>query len=259
MSEIETKETVLPSGDKEFSPVQTIAYSLIISSIIIAISIIVGSNNISKSLSSGSVDTVKQAQNTNPGQPGAANPIAVASRTGEPVLGNPNAKVTIVEFADFQCPYCQRFFKDTFPKIKKDYVDTGKAKIVFRHFPLTSLHVNAQIASVAAECANQQGKFWEYHDTLYASGQGDGTGLDKASLEKYADQLGLNAGTLGLGKNKFNQCVESNATLSIVQADEAEGTKDGVNSTPSIFINGKLIVGAQPYNNFQQAIDAALK
>ena len=83
--------------------------------------------------------------------------------------------------------------------------------------------------------------------------------MDKASLEKYATSLGLNNGTLGFGKNKFNQCLESNATAATVSADQAEGTKDGVTGTPSFFINGKLIVGAQPFSTFQQAIDAALK
>jgi protein-disulfide isomerase len=164
-----------------------------------------------------------------------------------------------VEFGDFQCPFCKSYFQQTYPDIKSKYIDTGKVKLIFRHFPLTQIHVNAQISAVAAECANQQGKFWQYHDLLYTNGQSDGTALDKASLEKYATQIGLNSGTLGFGKNKFNQCLEGSATLSIVNADQQEGIKDGVSGTPSFFINGKPIVGAQPATTFETAIEAALK
>ena len=179
-------------------------------------------------------------------------PVKVADRANEPVLGSSSAKVTMVEFGDFQCPFCKSYFQQTLPDIKSKYIDTGKVKVIFRHFPLTQIHVNAQISAVAAECANQQGKFWQYHDMLYTDGQSDGTALDKASLEKYASQLGLNTGT-------FNQCLESNATLDIVNNDQAEGVKDGVTGTPSFFINGQMIVGAQPAAAFEQAIETALK
>jgi protein-disulfide isomerase len=88
-----------------------------------------------------------------------------------PVLGNEKAKITIVEFSDFQCPFCERFFIDTLPQLKKEYLDTGKAQLTFRHFPLTSIHPNAQKAHEASECANEQGKFWEYHDLLFQTQQ----------------------------------------------------------------------------------------
>jgi protein-disulfide isomerase len=189
--------------------------------------------------------------------PGAL--VTVADRANQPTLGSKDAKVTMVEFGDFQCPFCKQYFQQNFAQIKSQYIDTGKVRLIFRHFPLSSIHVNAQIAAVAAECANQQGKFWQYHDLLYTDGQSDGTGLDKASLEKYASSLGLNSGTFGFGKNKFNQCLESNATLSVVNADQAEGTKDGVTGTPTFYINGVQFVGAQPLTAFQAAIDADLK
>jgi protein-disulfide isomerase len=144
------------------------------------------------------------------------------------------------------------------PQIQSKYIDTGKVKLEFRHYPLTQIHAKAEISSVAAECANRQGKFWQYHDLLYQNGQADGAGLDKDSLVKYANQLGLNSGTLGFGKNKFNQCLDSNATLDVVNKDLAEGGKDGVSGTPSFFINGQQIVGAQPFAQFQTAIEAAL-
>jgi protein-disulfide isomerase len=245
------------------------AFSIILGAIIICAGLLYDGHELNKSLSSVVLSSAQtSAAPVQPvaqgaaaaGQPAApSGPVTVANRANQPTLGNANAKVTVVEFGDFQCPFCKQFYQQTFGQIKTNYIDTGKIKYIFRDFPLTQLHVNAQIAAEAAECANQQGKFWQYHDILYTDGQSDGTGLDKASLEKYADTLGLNSGTFGFGKNKFNQCLESNATLSIVNADQAEGAKDGVTGTPSFFINGQLIVGAEPYSQFQQAIDAALK
>ncbi len=84
-----------------------------------------------------------------------------------PVLGNDDAKITIIEFSDFQCPFCKQFYTDTLPQLKSEYLDTGKAQLTFRHYPLTSIHPNAETAHRASECANEQGKFWEYHDLLF--------------------------------------------------------------------------------------------
>lgn len=185
-------------------------------------------------------------------------PVAVAERKDAPVLGQANAKVTMVDFGDFQCPFCQRFFNDSFGSLKSKYVDTGKVKIVFRHFPLP-FHSNAQKAAEAAECASRQGKFWEYHDLLYKNGSGDGTGLAIADLKKYADGLGLNKGTLGFGKDKFNTCLDSGAAAAVVAQDIKDGQAAGVSGTPTFFINGKIMVGAQPTTAFEAAIDEALK
>lgn len=249
------------------TPAKIIGGSIILASLIVAGSIFYNSGLVLKALEKNAAGAAAQNGNTQAlagaqaqAQPAApAGPVNITDRSQEPVLGSASAKVTMVEFGDFQCPFCKSYFQQTYPDIKSKYIDTGKVKLVFRHFPLTQIHVNAQISAVAAECANQQGKFWQYHDLLYTNGQSDGTALDKASLEKYADQLGLNSGTLGFGKNKFNQCLEGNATLSIVNADQQEGLKDGVTGTPSFFINGKSIVGAQPASAFEQAIEAALK
>ncbi|HYV33277.1 MAG TPA: DsbA family protein [Candidatus Limnocylindria bacterium] len=235
-----------------------IANSIIVGAILISASIVYSGNLVAKYLVSPQVLGVTDALGSAPQTEAPTGPVSVADRSNEPMLGDKNAKVTIVEFGDFQCPYCQNFFKETFPKIKSQYIDTGKVKYIFRHYPL-SFHVNAQIAAVAAECANQQGKFWEYHDLLYTDGQSDGTGLAPADLKKYADSLNLNAGTFGFGTNKFNQCLDGKATLQIVKDDSAEGTKDEVSGTPTFYVNGKSIVGAQDFDVFQQAIDVALK
>jgi len=186
---------------------------------------------------------------TQPSAPAAPSaPVNVA--TGSHIKGDANAKVTIVEFSDFQCPFCKRHVQQTDSQIIKEYVETGKVKIAFRHFPL-SFHQNAQKAGEASECAAKQGKFWEMHDVLFEKGQGDGAGLDVASLKQYAVDLKLDTA-------KFNTCLDNGETASIVQQDFKDGQAAGVSGTPAFFINGKPLVGAQPFSSFKTAIDAAL-
>lgn len=191
---------------------------------------------------------------TNPNQPSAVPAVAggavkVEMRKEAPTLGK--GKVEIVEFSDFQCPFCQKFFNDAFKQIKAKYVDTGKAKLVFRHYPL-SFHQNAQKAGEAAECASRQGKFWQYHDVLFQKGQADGKGLETENLKQYAQDLGLNTG-------KFNSCLDNGETTSVVSGDVTAGNNAGVSGTPTIFINGQKVVGAQPFSAFESIIEAALK
>jgi protein-disulfide isomerase len=184
-----------------------------------------------------------------PSEPEApAGPVDVD--LGSNVMGDADAPVEIVEFSDFQCPFCQRFYQQTEQQIIDTYVKTGKAKLSYRHFPL-SFHQNAQIAAEASECAAQQGKFWEMHDMLFDRGSGDGTGLDATSLKSYAAELKLDTA-------KFNKCLDNHETLSKVQADEQAGQDAGVSGTPTFYINGKQLVGAQPFSSFQPVIDAEL-
>lgn len=262
---LEESEGPTPVPEKSWTEfVNPIALSVIVAALIIGASVFLGDHMLGKALVkqiavlqlAGTSGQLQQAA----AAPAAAptGPVTIADRPNEPTMGSSSAKVTMVEFGDFQCPFCKAYFQQTFSDIKTKYVDTGKVRLIFRHFPLTTIHVNAQIAAVAAECANQQGKFWEYHDLLYTNGQSDGTNLDKASLENYANQLGLNNGTFGFGKNKFNNCLESSATLPIVQGDQAEGIKDGVSGTPTFYINGVQLVGAEPTATFEQAIETAL-
>lgn len=168
------------------------------------------------------------------------------SEDDDPVLGDKNAKVTIIEFSDYECPFCARFATQTLPQIKDQYVKTGKVKIVFRDFPL-SFHANAQKAAEAAECADDQGKYWEYHDKLFANTQS----LDVTSLKQYAKDLGLDA-------TKFNSCLDTGKYTAEVKKDFSDGQAVGISGTPSFVINGKLVVGALPFEMFKQEIDAAL-
>ena len=164
---------------------------------------------------------------------------------GDYVKGDENAPVTIIEYSDFECPFCGRFFEQTLPQIEENYIDTGKVKLIYRDFPL-GFHANAQKAAEAAECAGEQGKYWEMHDTLYETGA-----LSIANLKQHAKDLGLDS-------TQFDSCLDSGKYATEVTDDMAKGQAAGVSGTPSFTINGKLLVGAQPYATFAQMIDAEL-
>lgn len=166
---------------------------------------------------------------------------------GEPILGNPDARVTMIEFSDFQCPFCARYDLTAFPQIKKEYVDTEKVKIVFKNFPLP-IHQNAEIAAEASECAFEQGKFWEYREKLFSNQQN----LSIENLKQYAKDLGLD-------QEKFNNCLDSGKFKEEVKGDLNEGVDVGIDGTPTFFINGEKIVGAQPFSEFQKVIEDKLK
>lgn len=193
-----------------------------------------------------------QINNGQPQQPGNGAKVDV-SVDDDPILGNKNAKVTIIEFSDYQCPFCRSFWKDALVQIRKDYVDTGKVRFVYRDYPL-SFHPMAMPSAQASECADDQGKYWEFHDKLFSEqeklGQGTVT-YTVLDLKKWAAAIGLNAG-------QFNQCLDSGKYKAEVEKDMADGTAAGVSGTPSTFINGRQIVGAQPYASFKTIIDEEL-
>lgn len=162
------------------------------------------------------------------------------------VKGDKKAKVTIVEFSDFECPFCGRFFQQTFPQINENYIKTGKVKLIYRDFPL-SFHPQAQKAAEAAECAGEQNKYYEMHDKLFIDGVQGGV----ASFKRFAADIGLNT-------DKFNDCLDSDKMAKEVQKDMSDGAQYGVTGTPGFFVNGQLISGAQPYQKFQQVIEQAL-
>jgi protein-disulfide isomerase len=169
-----------------------------------------------------------------------------------PVLGNANAKVTIIEFADFRCPFCEQFFTNTESQIIKDYVDTGKAKFAFRQYAF--LGPASIVAADAAECANDQGKFWAFHDYLYKNQP------PETDTSMYTtDTLTQDAVSLGMDGTKFSSCLSGKTDDSKQAQDLADGQKAGVTGTPTFFVNGVQLVGAQPYSAFQTAIDQALK
>ena len=162
----------------------------------------------------------------------------------DPVLGSANAPVTLIEFSDFQCPFCARVMP-TLKKVKDTYGD--KVRIVWKDFPLTSIHPQAFKAAEAAQCAREQGKFWELHDVLFANQQT----LQPEELKKHAAAVGIDL-------PKFNACFDASKYGERVQQQMSAGTQLGVGSTPSIFINGRLVSGAQPYEVFAGIIDEEL-
>jgi protein-disulfide isomerase len=157
--------------------------------------------------------------------------------------GEASAPITIVEFADFECPYCSRA-AETVEKVRAAY--PGKVKLVFRHFPL-SFHPKAPKAAEAAACADEQGKFWQMHDALF-----EGQDLELEAMKANAQRLGLDAA-------KFDACLDSGRMAALVKRDQAAGNKAGVTGTPAFFINGVMLSGAQPEEAFHKVIDEELK
>ncbi len=190
--------------------------------------------------------------------PPATNDTPATAGDG-PFIGKADAPVTVIEFTDFQCPFCQRHYQQTFGEIKTNYVDTGKIKYVVRYFPL-SFHPNAEKAAEAAACANEQKKFFEMHAKLFDT-QNDWSPLTAADaaakFRQYATDIGLNVGT-------FSSCFDSGKTADMIKADMAAGSASGIDGTPGFWIlgpNGKnqKISGAYPYATFQSAIDGMMQ
>ena len=182
----------------------------------------------------------------------------VIETAGAASKGSADAKVTIVEFSDYECPFCARYVRDTLPQIARDYVDTGKVRYVFRNLPLESINKNAFKAAVAAGCAGDQGKGWAMHDQLFANQ----TALDAPALIGHGKAIGLDAA-------RFEQCLSSDAAAPRVRQDQADAQKAGASSTPTFFVAVttpgdskvravRMIRGAQAFPAFRGAIDSVL-
>ena len=173
-----------------------------------------------------------------------------------PMLGRADAPVTLVEFSDYQCPFCQRFFATTLSALKKHYVDTGKVRYVFRDFPLDQMHPQARKAAEAAHCAGEQGKYWEMHEVLFQN---------QRTLAP--PQLTVHARTVGVDGSKFDECLSSGRHAARVERGLADGAAVGVQGTPTFvvgktkpgdFVEGTPIRGAQPLEMFRRIIDQTL-
>jgi len=176
----------------------------------------------------------------------------------DPFKGEKNAKVTLVEFSDYQCPFCARHVRETLPPLEREYITTGKIKYVFRNFPIASIHPLAFKAHEAANCSGEQEKYWEMHDRLFANS----TALGLKDLSQHARALALDLA-------KFQACLDSGKHAGKINRDLAEGQKAGVKGTPTFFLGltepndtqitaVKIIRGAQPYAAFKQAIESLL-
>ena len=167
----------------------------------------------------------------------------------DPVLGDKNAPVTIIEWSDYECPFCARFYSETLSQIKSQYIDTGKVKLIYRDFPL-GFHPQAEPAAIAANCAGEQGKYFEYHNKIFENG--GAAGKSSVDYKNWAQNLGLNVA-------KWEACLKDPAQKQEIQKDMADGSAAGISGTPGFIINGKLISGAQPFGAFQQVIEAELQ
>ena len=169
---------------------------------------------------------------------------------GSTMLGNPNAKITIVEFGDYQCTFCYKFHDETMKKINQEYIKTANVNFIYKDFPLNG--EQSILASEASYCAQKQNKFWEYHDTLYNNWGGENTGwITENVLQGFARDVGLNL-------DEFSQCLENSEYRQKVLENEQFAREIGINATPSflIFNDSELyrIIGAQPFDRFEQAI-----
>ncbi|MCL6641760.1 MAG: DsbA family protein [Candidatus Bipolaricaulota bacterium] len=187
-------------------------------------------------------------------QPGRERPLTPQSVPApkvlldEPAKGAEDAPVTIIEFADFRCGFCLRHFVQTLPTLEEEYIATGKVRYIYRNFPI--LGVQSRWAALAAECAHEQGRFWEYHDKLFELVQ-QGQELLRSRLKGVATELGLDAA-------QFDSCLDSSKYLDEVQEDFAAGQGAGVTGTPAFLINGQLLVGAHPIEKFRELIEQEL-
>jgi len=168
-----------------------------------------------------------------------------------PVRGNPTARVTIVEYSDFQCPFCGRAYKTIEEQVMKDYGD--KVRLYYKNYPLTNIHPWAEAAALASACARQQSPeaFWKMYDFLFQNQQD----LNADNLKQKAESV---IATAQLNVAAFDACFDNQTALPAVKADEEEANSIGVRSTPTFFINGRKLEGAVPYENFKTAIDQAL-
>ncbi len=228
--------------------------SILVSAVLIAAGMFYNTKTLVSHLSGQTVAAGTQTAGgaADAGQQPAAptGPVNITLKDGTPFLGNADAKVTVVEFADYQCPFCEQWYKTVWPELKSKYVDTGKIKFVYQDFAF--LGADSTTASEAAQCAEEQGKFWEYHDYLFNNQGTENTGWATADHQKeFAKALKLNT-------SKFNQCLDKHTYAQEVQDQTSAGRSYGVTGTPTVFVNGNMIVGAQAANVFTQAIDAEL-
>lgn len=177
----------------------------------------------------------------------------------DPFIGSEDAPIIMIEFSDYQCPFCRSFFNETLPLIKENYIDKGLVKFVYRDMPLTSLgHTDATPAANAAECAREQGGdeiYFAYHDLIFEGENKLGYGtvsIPEESLYSYAKELNLDEAA-------FRECQEGQDYYDEIAADSAAGRAAGMSGTPSFAINGKIVVGAYPYESFEQVLNQFLE
>ncbi len=186
------------------------------------------------------------------GDEGSFVPVQRAAVSGR-VEGAPNAPVVIIEYADFQCPFCKRYWSDTAPALRAELVDPGTVAIEFRHFVV--LGPESQSAAEAAECALDQGRFWEMHDLLFTKQGAEQSGVfEHGKLKRYARELADAVEGAAFDVERFDRCLDGREKRAVVQEMTDEAAQLGIESTPSFVVGGFVIRGAQPLETFRQAV-----
>ena len=242
----------------------TTPVSILIGSILIAISILISGGAVQiKGFNAARTGGTAPAASVAPAAAGAPEPTsATVSMDDDPVLGNPDAPVTVIEFSDYECPFCKRHYEQTYAQLKTNYIDTGKVKLVFRDLPLSFHDPLATKQAIAANCAREQGNdetYFKMHDAIFELTSSNGSGMTM-------DQLYGLAGKVGINQDNLKSCIDADKYKDEVAKDLADAGAAGATGTPSFVIgksgdevSGKLIVGAQPYAAFQTEIDALLQ
>ncbi len=171
----------------------------------------------------------------------------------ERTRGRADAPVTMYEISDFECPYCAEFWRETLPAIERDYVATGKLRLIFVNMPLTNLHPNAEPAAELAMCAARQHRFWQMHDLLFRHQD------EWADLKEPVAYFLALGDSLRLNRSELRTCLSTQATRRIIETDFDGSRKSGAISTPTFYVEGQLIVGAQPYSVFKQVLDSIIQ
>jgi protein-disulfide isomerase len=242
-----------------FAKKHSLALVILVAAVIIAGSTFYSQYTTSKRLaalegiikaSAGSSSVAAAVKQVEPTKAPPADPMTIPLNDSMPMLGNPNAPVTVIEFADYQCPYCGKFFKNIYPDLKEKYIDTGKVRFIYQDFAF--LGKESEDAAQAAKCAGDQGKFWEYHDYLYQHQDGENQGaFSIANLKKFAAALKLN-------KSKFDSCLDSEKYAKAVADQTAFGSSLQITGTPTTFVNGYRSTGSQPFAAFETKIKKEL-
>jgi len=253
LAQVPESETPETPSNEVFVISQTTLNYFLIAVVFMLVGIVIGVTVIAPSSSEVTLDMVStavvQALNSSniartAPTPGPA-PFVNVSVDDDPAWGPEDAPVVIVEFSDYQCPYCERFHQETYSQIRAAY--EGSIRFVYRDMPLSQIHPDAMLAAEAAGCANEQGAFWDYHDLLFNNQQD----LSRTALGSYATQIGLDI-------NTFNQCLDTGRYQQEITSDMQAAASYGVQGTPTFFINGRPLVGAQPFTVFAAMIDEEL-
>ena len=255
------------SQDKQDISVKKSTFTVLVISMIVAVGIAAFFAGSYASLSSNQIDQedldkaiarieLKMLESQLPSKQPTVVKISIDD---DPIIGDADAPITIIEFSDFQCPFCARFYIQTLPLILEEYIQEGKVRLVFRDFPIQSIHPNALPASVAANCANEQGKFKEMHDALFEN-QSEWNKQDAVNALALFSQY---AAGMGLEQDVFDACLKSGKHIEEIRKDLDDGRNYGVSGTPGFFVGNDHVgyvelKGAQPFESFKKLIDAQL-